>query len=194
MPGGISYIGDLTIVESGGEITSQSIGDKALMSTAADATSIEVSSSTGKLGIVSAGSSLANGVQRAQVSKFAGYWIQGTLTAATGNAGALSIQNTYGSNLIVTRALVYLTALVGSAATLNVGVGSASDDDYDNLIDGLNVNSATGSYDNLEDHGSSGKATMLWPTTQYITATLAAGEGAGSFAGKYAIHVIDINS
>ena len=49
MPGGISYIGDLVVVEDGGEITSHSIGDKALKSTCADADTIEVSSTTGKL-------------------------------------------------------------------------------------------------------------------------------------------------
>ena len=53
MPGGISYIQDLVI--DGSEITSQSIGDKSLKTTCADSTSIEVSSTTGKLQIKEAG-------------------------------------------------------------------------------------------------------------------------------------------
>ena len=149
MPGGISYIGDLTIVESGGEITSQSVGDKSLMSTAADATSIEVSSSTGKLGIVARGSSLSNGVQRDQMSKFSGAWIRGALTASAAAGGVFSLQNTYGTNLVITRAIIYLTALTGSAGDMNVGVGDSGSTSYDTLIDGLNVNSATGAYGNI---------------------------------------------
>ena len=192
MPGGISYIGDLTIVESGGEITSQSVGDKSLMSTAADATSIEVSSSTGKLGIVARGSSLSNGVQRDQMSKFSGAWIRGALTASAAAGGVFSLQNTYGTNLVITRAIIYLTALTGSAGDMNVGVGDSGSTSYDTLIDGLNVNSATGAYGNIKNKGSNGEESELWGTSKYITASLT-GE-AGSLAGFYAIHVIDLNS
>ena len=58
MPGGISYIQDLVI--DGSEITSQSVGDKSLKSTCADADTIEVSSTTGKLQLNDAGSAKAN--------------------------------------------------------------------------------------------------------------------------------------
>ena len=74
MPGGISYIQDLVI--DGSEITSQGVGDKSLKSTCADADTIEVSSTTGKLQLKDAGSAKANGVGRADVSKFAGMWLQ----------------------------------------------------------------------------------------------------------------------
>ena len=192
MPGGISYIGDLSIVESGGEITSQSVGDKALMSAAADATSIEVSSSTGKLGIVSRGSSLSNGVQRDQMSKYSGAWIRGALTASAAAGGVFSLQNTYGSNLVITRVIIYLTALTGSAGTMNVGVGDSGSTSYDTLIDGLDVNSATGAYGNIKNKGTNGEESELWGTSKYITASLT-GE-AGSLAGFYAVHVLDLNS
>ena len=192
MPGGISYIGDLTIVESGGEITSQSVGDKSLMSTAADATSIEVSSSTGKLGIVARGSSLSNGVQRDQMSKFSGAWIRGALTASAAAGGVFSLENTYGTNLVITRVIIYLTALTGSSGNMNVGVGASGSTSYATLIDALNVNSATGAYGNIKNKGSNGEESELWGTSKYITASLT-GE-AGSLAGFYAIHVIDLNS
>ena len=192
MPGGVSYIGDLSIGESGGEITSQSVGDKALMSTAADATSIEVSSSTGKLGLVDRGSSLANGVQRDQVSKSAGAWLRGPLTATSSAGGVFSVKNSYGSNLVVTRVIIYITALVGSASNLNVGIGDDGSTSYKTLIDGLSANGATGAYDNIKNKGSNGEECELWGTNKYITASLD-GES-GSFAGFYAIHVIDLNS
>ena len=103
MPGGISYIGDLTIVESGGEITSQAIGDKALKTTCADADTIEVSATTGKLQVKEAGSAKANGIQRDDMGKTAGFWLRGTLTASDAAGGFFSIENTFGSNLVITR-------------------------------------------------------------------------------------------
>ena len=193
MPGGISYIGDLTIVESGGEITSQSVGDKSLMSTAADSTSIEVSSSTGKLGLVARGSSLSNGAQRDQVSKFAGTWLQGSLVASDAAGGIISLQNSFGTNLIVTRMVIYLTATNGETMTIDVGIGSGASTSYNTLIDGLNVNSETGAFDNIKDKGDSGEEIHLWTSAHYITASKATGSAA-SIAGKYAVHVIDINS
>ena len=192
MPGGVSYIGDLSVIESGGEISSQSVGDKALKSTAADATSLEVSSSTGKIGIKSRGSSLATGVQRDQMSKYAGAWLRGTLAASSSAGGVFSIQNSYGTNLVVTRVIIYLTALNGSGANLNIGIGSSGTTSYDTLIDGLNVNGSTGAFDNIKNKGSNGEECELWSTTQYITASLDA--EAGSLAGFYAVHVIDLNS
>lgn len=192
MPGGISYIGDMTVVESGGEITSQSVGDKALLTTAADASSIEVSTTTGKLGIVSAGTSLSNGVQRAQVSKFAGYWLQGDLVATDTAGGILEVQNTYGTTLIVTRAIIQLDTVSSGACTIDVGVGDESGAVYDTLIDGLDVRSDTGAFDNVGSGGTNGDSVHTWGSTQYISASKKTGAASG-LAGKYAIHVIDIN-
>lgn len=192
MPGGISYIGDLSVVETGGEITSASVGDKALKSTCSDNVSLEVDSSTGKMQIKSAGSSLANGVQRGQMSKYAGYWFRGALTAAAGAGAVFSLENTYGSNLVVTRAIIYLTALTGHTCTIDVGVGASGSGSYDTLIDGLNVNSATGAYGNIKNKGTNGEESELWGTGKHLTASLSAEPG--SIAGFYAVHVIDLNS
>jgi hypothetical protein len=189
MPGGISYIGDLTVVESGGEITSQSIGDKALLTTAADATSIEVNSSTGKLGIVSAGSSLSNGVQRAQMSKYAGYWLRDSIGTESGNAGAFSLENTYGSTLFITDVLIEIdTGSSEDAITIDVGFGAADDASYANLIDGLNLKVA-GAFSNITDPGSGG-GIGLWANGEFINGTNST--TANNLVGFYAIHVVDI--
>lgn len=191
MPGGISYIGDLTVVESGGEITSASIGDKALLTTAADATSIEVSSSTGKLGIVAAGSSLSNGVQRSQMSKYAGYWIRGSLATASGNAGAFSVQNTYGSTLVVTDVILEIDTAATDGTSTDVGTGSSASTKYENLIDSVNITGSGEVHSNLTDPGSNG-GIALWKSNEYINGTH--NQTATSLVGFYAIHVIDITS
>ena len=63
---------------------------------------------------------------------------------------------------------------------------------YATLIDALNVNSATGAYGNIKNKGSGGEESELWGTSKYITASLTC--EAGSLAGFYAVHVIDLNS
>jgi len=191
MPGGVSYIGDLTIVESGGEITSASVGDKALLSTAADATSIEVSSSTGKLGIVDAGSSLSSGVQRSQMSKHAGYWLRGALAVSAANAGVFQVENTYGSNLCILDVVIEIDTVTSVGGTsLNVGAGANADTDYDNLIDGLAL-TAAGVYSNVTDPGSNG-GLGLWSTGEFINATASASPTA--LVGFYGIYVVDLTS
>ena len=193
MPGGISYIGDMSVVESGGEITSQSVGDKALKSTAADTTSIEVSSTTGKLGIVDAGYSLANGLQRDQSSKYNGHWLQGSLSASDAAAGVFQERNTYGTVLLITRVLIYVSTIAGDTCTIDVGVGTGASTSYANLMQALDVRTSTGAFGNIKNKGGTGEEVHLWGTSEYVNASMASGATSG-LAGKYAIHVIDINA
>ena len=191
MPGGISYIGDLTIQEDGGEITSQSIGDKALKTTCADADTLEVSS-TGKLQLKERGSSLANGVGRADVSKFAGTWIKGSLTASDAAGGVFSEENSYGSDLVVLRVVIMVsTGASDSSVRVDIGTAANATTSADTLIDNLNV-SDIGLYDNLDDKGTNGNTVLKWGNNQFINASRAAGATSG-LVGTYAIQVIDMN-
>ena len=191
MPGGISYIGDLTIQEDGGEITSQSIGDKALKTTCADADTIEVSS-TGKLQLKERGSSLANGVGRADVSKFAGTWIKGSLTASDAAGGVCREENSYGSDLVVLRVVIFVsTGASDSSVRVDIGTAANATTSADTLIDNLNV-SDIGLYDNLDDKGTNGNTVLKWGNNQFINASRAAGATSG-LVGTYAIQVIDMN-
>jgi hypothetical protein len=191
MPGGISYIGDLTIQEDGGEITSQSIGDKALKTTCADADTLEVSS-TGKLQLKERGSSLANGVGRADVSKFAGTWIKGSLTASDAAGGVFSEENSYGSDLVVLRVVISVsTGASDSSVRVDVGTAANATTSADTLIDNLNV-SDVGLYDTQTNKGTNGNTVLKWGNNQFINASRAAGATSG-LVGTYAIQVIDMN-
>ena len=191
MPAGISYIGDLTIVEDGGEITSQSVGDKALKSTAADDSSLEVNSTSGKMAIKDSGSSRANGVQRAQMSAGAGFWLRGTLTASDAAGGIFSVENTYGAELIVIRLIVQSTGTSG-ACTVDVGVAVNGTTSSDDLIDGLDVE-AVGTFDNITDPGTNGAALAAWKSGEFVNASMATGAAAG-LGGNYAIQAVTIAS
>jgi hypothetical protein len=192
MPGGISYIGDLTIVETGGEITSQSIGDKALLTTCADADTIEVNSSTGKLQLKDAGSSLSNGVGRDDVSKFAGRWLKGSLTASDAAGGVFSLENDYGTQLAILRVVIQLGTVAADVCTIDVGVAADATTSADTLIDGLDVRTALGVFDNIDDQGTNGQSCLKWPSREFINASMKTGATAG-IVGTYAIYVLDLN-
>ena len=197
MPGGYSMIGDLRIQESGGEIVSQSIGSKAMKTSATDSSTLEVDSSTGQLQIMTRGASLANGVGRVRVSKYAGAWIQGALVASSGAIGGVfQLQNTYGSDLIVTDVMIHITTAssVGSML-IDVGVGSADDANYDNLLDALPMTVA-GVFNTAHDEGDNG-GIALWKSNEYLSATPNVGgevTAPTALVGFYACHVLDIST
>ncbi len=190
MPGGVSYIGDLAI-EDGGEITSQAIGDKALKTTCADADTIEVSSTTGKLQIKDAGSSKANGVGRADVSKYAGMWLQGSLTASDAAGGVFSVENDMGTSLVILRVVLQVTTGASGACTIDVGTASDGTTSANTLITGVNVADA-GVFDNIADKGASGSSRLKLGPGAFVTASMASGNTAG-IVGQYAIYCLDMN-
>jgi len=195
MPGGITYLGDMVIQETGGEITSQSVGDKALKSSAADDSSLEVSSSTGQMQIKDAGTSKAAGVTRDKMAKGAGFWIRGALTASDTVAAVFSETNSFGSDLLVTRALIQVTTVSSGACTIDVGTGSGASTSYDNLLDGIDVNGSTGVSDNLKSMhaGDSGRSVVVWKSTEYINASKKTGATSG-LVGYYAVYCVDITA
>lgn len=201
MPGGFSYLGNFRVNEESGEVMSQAIGSSALLATAADASTIEVSSDTGKLQLKVQGASLTGGVQRTRMSKYTGTWIRGALAVSASTAGVFQLQNTYGSDLIVTRIIIHITTVSSVDGTvLDIGLGSGASTSYNNLIDGLSA-TATGAFDNLENNGSSGKHIGLWQSgsgNQYINASALASDGSAAsptnLVGFYAVHVLDISN
>ena len=193
MPGGFSYIGDLTIQESTGEITSPAVGDKALLSTSADDSTLEVSSTTGKMQIKAQGSSLTAGVQRASMSKYSGTWIRGALETTRSGGGVLSEENTYGTDLIVDRIIIQVSTAATGAATLDVGVAGGGTSSADTLLDGVDVGTAAGVFDNIDDQGTNGQSCLRWGSGAFLTASEASGDVTG-MVGYYGIRVIDISA
>ena len=189
MPGGISYIQDLVI--DGSEITSQSVGDKSLKTTCADADTIEVSSTSGKLQLKDAGSSKANGVGRPDVSKYAGMWLQGSLVASDAAGGVFSVENTYGTNLVVLRVVIQVTTGTSGACTIDVGIEANATTSADDLIDGLNV-AVAGVFDNISDEGTDGGSISKWSSGAFVNASMKTG-GAAGIVGQYAIYALDLN-
>lgn len=193
MPGGISYIQD--VVFNGDEITSQSVGDKALKSSCADGTTLEVDATTGQLQIKATGTSLSGGIQRDQLSKFAGAWFQGALTASDTVAGVFQIENTFGSDLVVDRVIILITTASTLASSIDIGVAADGVTSANNLLDGIDGTSL-GAADNIKsmfEDGSSGRSVMLWRSGEFINASRATGATAG-IIGFFAVHAIDLTA
>lgn len=197
MPSGFSWLGDFKVEEAGGELVSASVGDKALRSSCADGTTIEVDGTTGKLGLVVAGSSLASGIPRSSMSKYAGVWFQGTVGISSTDAGkGLALENTYGSDLIVDRAILYIATAESTAETMTIDIGisvdgSASDD---KIIDGADLKT-TGATDNIKSavaDGSNARTCISWESGEFIVGTISA-VGTECVA-YYAIHVLDMTA
>ncbi len=171
------------------EVVTQVIGSKALRSACADASTIEVNSSTGQLRVKPQGTALGNGIQRASMSKTAGTSIQGSLTASDAAAGVFSLLNSYGTDLRAI-ATIDVTTVSTGACTIDVGVAATSILS-DTLMDGIDVNSATGMFSSLSD-GGNGAAVRKWKSGEYLTASVASGASSG-LVGTYLIEVIDMN-
>ena len=196
MPGGFSFIGNFKVDEASGEVVSRSIGSSGLLAAAADATTIEVSSTTGKLGIMAAGTSAANGVARGNMSKGAGFWLQGSVVgSSTAAGGAIKIENTYSSNLVVTRAVIYVLTAESSAGTCTIDVGvdtdGTSSNDY--LFDGANMKSA-GPTDNLKQmHAeTNGRSIVAWKSGEFLVGTISA--TTTEMVAYYGFHVVDLTA
>lgn len=101
----------------------------------------------------------------------------GTLTAATTTAvgGVIKLLNPEGVDLIIPSGGfgISVTTVSTGAATLDIGIDDGGDVSSDTLLDGVNVNAATGVFDNGVDGGTNGGA-VRWPAGQYLVATASA--------------------
>ena len=111
------------------------------------------------------------------------------LAAADAAAGVFAWQNPEASAIVVHRLIIDLTTKSTAACTINVGTDGDGTGSSDNLIDGLDVNAATGVFDNMTNSGTNGKELQRVDakggTTDYITASKATGATAGIVGNAY---------
>ena len=171
------------------EIITPCVGNRAFRSSAFDGVGVTLNAS-GQASLQAAGAAAALGVQRDEVSKYAGFWIKGSLVASDAAAGVLSEENTYSTDLIITRFLLFVTTPSTGACTIDIGQKS-TEISGDDLLDGISV-AAAGIADNIANKGTNGSSRRKWGAGEFVTGSMASGATAG-LVGTYAIHVIDIN-
>lgn len=96
-----------------------------------------------------------------------------------------------GVAVIIQRVFLDVTTKATGACTLDVGVANDGTTLSDTLINGLDVNTAAGLFDNITDKGANGKSRQRCSATQYVTASKASGAAAGLKGSAY-IEYIEI--
>lgn len=108
------------------------------------------------------------------------------LVADDAAGGVFAWQNHHNEAVIVTRVVIDLTTKSSGAGTLDVGMTATSAaTSADNLIDGLDVNAATGVFDNVENQGTNGTGAQKVASGKWVTASKATGNMAGIVGSAY---------
>ena len=111
------------------------------------------------------------------------------LATGTGAGGVFGWQNPESAAIVVTRVIVDLTTKATAAATVDIGTAANATTSADNLLDGLDVNAATGVFDNIADKGTNGKEKQRLDakggSTDHVTASQATGAVAGLAGNAY---------
>lgn len=118
--------------------------------------------------------------------------LTGNLVANDAAGGVVSLQNPYGEDVYIDLARIITTVVAAGACTVDGGVTSVSGATLsDNLIDGADVRTATGTFDNYNTPDVNGKVRQIWPAGAWFTVSKASGATAG-LVGTYLLQVTRI--
>ena len=111
------------------------------------------------------------------------------LGALDTTGGIFNEENTDAHARYITRLVLHVTTKATAACTLDVGIDDDGATVVDNLIDGLDVNTAAGSFDNIKNPGSNGLAGRVWPAGQFLTGSMKTGAAAGLVGSAYVNYI-----
>jgi hypothetical protein len=113
------------------------------------------------------------------------------LVGATIHAGVVAWQNPEGAAIIILRVLVDVTTIATAAGALSAGTTATNATTASaNLIDTLDVHSATGLFDNVTDGGTLGKARQKLASGKWVTISEASGNLTGLVGNLYIQYVV----
>lgn len=113
------------------------------------------------------------------------------LAAVDTAGGVISWANPEASAIIIERVVLDVTTAATAAATIDIGVTATSaTTSADNLIDGLDVNTAAGVFDNITDKGTNGKSRQRVAVGKWVTGSKATGATAGLVGYAYIHYVV----
>ena len=114
------------------------------------------------------------------------------LGALDTGGGGLLWQNPENGPIVVTRIEVDVTTKSTAAGTMDIGTTTTSNStSSDNMLDGLDVGSATGLFNNIDDKGTNGKSHQRLAAGGWVTGSKASGALAGLVGNAY-IHYFRI--
>jgi len=114
--------------------------------------------------------------------------VTGALAAEDTAGGVFSWANPEASEILVEHVALAVTTKATDACTVDVGTTATNaTTPSDNLIDGQDINAATGTFTNAANGGTNGKAAQRLAAGKWVTASKATGASAG-LKGTYEIY------
>ena len=105
--------------------------------------------------------------------------------------GIFAWANDEGADIIVQRVILDVTTKASAACTIDVGTTATNaTTSSDNLIDGVDVNTAIGVFDNITDKGNNGKSKQKLANGKWVTGSVASGASAGLVGYAYIEYVV----
>ena len=105
--------------------------------------------------------------------------------------GILSWVNPEDTDIIITRVIVDVTTKTSAACTIDIGTTATSaTTSSDDLLDGIDVGTSVGLFDNIFNKGSNGKSKEKLAPGKWITASKASGVAAGLKGYAYIYYIV----
>jgi hypothetical protein len=95
-----------------------------------------------------------------------------------------------GAAAIIQRVFLDVTTKSTGACTVDVGVAANATTLSDILLDGVDVGTAAGLFDNITEKGTNGRSRQRCGATQYVTGSVASGASAGIVGNAYIEYIL----
>ena len=113
------------------------------------------------------------------------------LAAVDTAGGVFAWQNDEDASILVTGLFLDVTTKTSAACTVDCGTTATSATTLsDTLIDGLDINAATGLFDNITDKGTNGKSRQKLASGKWVTGSVASGASAGLVGFAYIKYIV----
>lgn len=166
-----------TAIPSGGSLDIESGGALKLAGTALTATAAQINQAASAIGTVA-----FTGIKK--IAKVA-------LAAVDTGGGIFSWQNPEAGAIAITEVLIDVTTPATGACSIDVGVTSVSGTTADDtLIDGLDIHSAAGLFNQSDQAGANGKTRQRLAAGKWVTGSKDTGNSAGVVGNAYISYVV----
>lgn len=112
------------------------------------------------------------------------------LAAVDTAGGVLAFANPEAAAIIVNRIILDVTTKATAACTVNFGIAANATTSNDALMNALDLGTAAGVFDNVENQGANGKSAGKVAVGSYVTGSVASGASAGLVGNAYIYYTV----
>ncbi len=125
----------------------------------------------------------------AEINRGALKKVTGALANVDTGGGVFSWQNPETSDILVEHVALVVTTKATGACSVDVGTTATNATTLsDNLIDGMDVNAAAGTFTNAESGGTNGKHAQRLAKGKWVTASVVADGASAGLVGTYEVY------